>query len=148
MMNPLLFENMPPFIKREMEKITEQIQPLMKKNSKYVMFAFPLMIVGGFNLLLTFFDGGVGFDQLLVPSIYALITAIGIALYKESKHVNKQIHRIGKEHMIERIETSSIIADDKKNAYINMVKKQSKMSLQIFINFLTEENKQKQNMYL
>lgn len=148
MMNPLLFENMPPFIKREMEKITEQIQPLMKKNSKYVMFAFPLMIVGGFNLLLTFFDGGVGFDQLLVPSIYALITAIGIALYKESKHVNKQIHRIGKKHMIERIETSSIIADDKKNAYINMVKKQSKMSLQIFINFLTEENKQKQNMYL
>ncbi|GAA5417281.1 hypothetical protein Pryu01_02344 [Paraliobacillus ryukyuensis] len=148
MMNPLLFENMPPFIKREMEKITEQIQPLMKKNSKYVMFAFPLMIVGGFNLLLTFFQGGVGFDQLLVPSIYALITAIGIALYKESKHVNKQIHRIGKNHMIERIETSSIIADDKKNAYINMVKKHSKMSLQIFINFLTEENKQKQNMYL
>lgn len=146
-MNPLLFENMPPFIKHEMEKIVEQIQPLMKRNSRYIMFAFPFMFVGGFQLIMMFFQGSIGGDMLVVNGIYALMTAIGIALYKESRHMNKKIHQIGKKHMIERIETSRIIADDKKHAYIKMVKKHSKMSLQIFFNFLTEENQAKQNMY-
>ncbi len=146
-MNPSLFENMPAFIKREMDKITEQIQPLMKKNSKYIMFAFPFIIVGGFNLIIMFFQGGYGFDMLPITGIYALFTAIGIALYKESKHMNKKIHQIGKEHMIERIQTSNIISDDKKNAYIKMVKEQSKMSIQVFFKFLTEENQTKQRMF-
>ncbi|CQR47881.1 hypothetical protein BN1058_02213 [Paraliobacillus sp. PM-2] len=146
-MNPLLFENMPPFIRREMEKITQQIQPLMKKNSKYMMFAFPLMLVGGFNLVVMFFQGGFSFDMLPITGIYALSAAIGIALFKESKFMNKKIHQIGKEHIIERIKMSRIIGDDKKNVYIKMVKNQSKMSLQVFFNFLTEENQEKQNMY-
>ncbi|GGM19809.1 hypothetical protein GCM10011351_02090 [Paraliobacillus quinghaiensis] len=144
-MNPLLFNNMPPFIKKEMEKITEQIQPLMKKNSKYVMFAFPLMLVGGINLLILFIQNTWSLD--MVTGIYALMTAIGLALYKESKHMNKRIHQIGKEHMIERIKTSRIIADEKKKAYVKLVKEQSKMSLQTFFNFLNEENKERQNLY-
>lgn len=146
-MNPLLFDNMPPFIKREMEKITQQIQPLMKKNSKYVMFAFPLMLVGGFNLIVMFFQGAYSFDMLPITGLYALFTAIGIALFKESKFMNKKIHQVGKQQIIERIQMSRIIGEEKKNAYIEMVKNQSKMSLQVFFNFLTEENKEKQNMY-
>ncbi|MFB1051619.1 DUF5392 family protein [Paraliobacillus sp. JSM ZJ581] len=146
-MNSLLFENMPPFIKKEMEKITQQIQPLMKKNSKYIMFAFPFMLVGGLNLIVMFFQDAYSFDMLPVTGIYALITAIGIALFKESKFMSKKIHQVGKEHIIERMEMSRIIGEEKKNAYIKMVKNQSKMSLQVFFNFLTEENKEKQNMY-
>mgnify|MGYP005850118267 CR=1 FL=1 len=144
-MNPLLFNNMPPFIKKEMEKITEQIQPLMKKNSKYVMFAFPLMLVGGINLLILFIQNAWNMD--MVTGLYALMTAIGLALYKESKHVNKRIHQIGKEHMIKRIKTSRIVADEKKKAYVKLVKEHSKMSLKTFFNFLNEENKQRQNLY-
>lgn len=144
-MNPLLFENMPFFIKREMEKIAEQVHPLMKRNSRYVLFAFPLMLVGGMNLIIMAFQSSWNSEVLPFAGIYAFITSIGMALYKESKHVNKKIHQIGKKHIIDRIQTSHIVTDDKKKAYINMVKEHSKMSLQIFFNFLNEENKEKQN---
>lgn len=147
-MNPVLFENMPFFIKREMEKIAEQVQPLMKRNSRYMLFAFPLILVGGMNLIILFFQDNWHSAMLPITGIYAFITAIGMALYKESKHVNKKIHQIGKDHMIERIKTSNIVTDDKKKIYVRMVKEQSRMSLQTFFNFLTEENKEKQNRYL
>ncbi|WP_112180658.1 MULTISPECIES: DUF5392 family protein [Paraliobacillus] len=146
-MNPLISEHMPFFIKREMEKIAEQVQPLMKRNSRYILFAFPLMLVGGINLIIMAFQGNWSEDMLPIAVTYALIASIGMALYKEAKHVNKKIHQIGKEHMIERIKTSHVVADDKKKAYINMVKEHSKMSLQIFFNFLTEENKEKQDTF-
>lgn len=146
-MNPSHFEHLPPFIKKEMEKIAEKVQPLLKKNTTYFMFGLPLMLVGGLNIAMHYTQGSLTMNSILMPAIYALMAAIGLALFQESRGLKKQIHRIGKAHMVERIKQSDIIEENRKQIYILTVEKQTKMDLQPFFKFLTEENKERQNTY-
>ncbi|WP_067839968.1 DUF5392 family protein [Amphibacillus sediminis] len=143
-MNPIQFEQLPPFIKREMDKISEKIRPLMKKVSTYSMFGFPLMLIGIFNMVIPFLNQEFSMESLLVPGVYALVAAIGVALFKESNFLKKQIHQIGKNYMVERINRSELMEADEKERYIAHVKKYVKMDLQPFFRFLTEENRRRQ----
>jgi hypothetical protein len=146
-MNPSHFEHLPPFIKREIEKISEKIQPLLKKNSTYFLFGFPLMLVGILNIMMYFTQGNINMDSALIPGLYAIMAAVGLALFQESKSLRKQINIIGKEHMVERIKQSEVMEEAKKKKYILTVEKQTKMDLQPFFNFLTEEDKEQKNSY-
>lgn len=146
-MNPSHFEHLPPFIKREIEKISDKIQPLLKKNSTYFLFGFPLMIVGILNIMMYFTQGNINIDSALIPGAYALMAAVGLALFQESRLLRKEINTIGKEHMVERIKQSDIMTEGKKKNYILTVEKQKKMDLQPFFKFLTEENKEQKNSY-
>ncbi|SEN67126.1 hypothetical protein SAMN04488134_101603 [Amphibacillus marinus] len=143
-MNSAQFEQLPPFIKREMDLISEKIRPIMKKVSTYYMFGFPLMLIGILNMVLPFINTDFAMETLLIPAIFALVAAIGIALFKESRFLRKQIHRIGKDYMVERISKSEVMEDSEKSRYITNVKKQVRMDLQPFFKFLTEENKRRQ----
>lgn len=146
-MNLSQFEHLPPFIKREMESIAEKIQPLLKKNTTYFMLGFPLMLVGIINILMHFTYGSWDMSSILIPAVYALMSAIGVALFQESRGLKKQIHHIAKAHIVARIKQSDVMTDDKKNIYISSVQKQPKMDLQLFFKFLTEENRERQSSY-
>lgn len=136
-------KDLPVFIKKELEGLFEKLTPLLKKNAKYKMFALPLLIFSVINLILWLVMGGLAYGFLMV---YALIAAIGVALYKESRHIKKQIRTIEQEHMVDRIQTSDVINDYQKKDYISMIKSQPRLSLQTFLQFLTEENDRKNRM--
>ncbi|GAA0480070.1 hypothetical protein GCM10008986_00710 [Salinibacillus aidingensis] len=147
MNNPMMFKHMPNFVKKELEAISETIEPYIKKHSKYIIFAIPLMTFAIFNLLFYLFTGGWYLNMLPTLAIYALMAAIGLALYKESKHVKKQIETISTEQMIKRIKKSEHMNDYSKTEYIKSIKEQPKYGFQSFINFLNEENQRKQRMF-
>ncbi|MDX8044504.1 DUF5392 family protein [Gracilibacillus sp. S3-1-1] len=141
-----LFNNIPAFMKNELEKLFAKINPLMKKNAKYMMFAMPLLFISVFNLIFFLFFGGFENSMLAIPVIYALMAAVGLALYKESKHIKKEIRQLETEYIVTRIEKSSILNERKKKDYISIIKTQPKLNLQTFMNFLTEENDRRKMM--
>lgn len=140
-MNSAQFERLPHFIKKEMDSISEKIRPIMKKVSTYYIFGFPLMLIGMLNILFLIFDNSITADNYVVPVVYAFFAALGLAMFNESRLLKKEIHEVGKDYIIERINKSEIMEDDEKNRYIASVRNQVKMDLQPFFKFLTEENK-------
>lgn len=146
-MNSAQFERLPHFIKKEMESISEKIRPLMKKVSTYYIFGLPLMLIGILNILFFLFDNGLSMESYLVPIVYAFFAALGLALFNESRLLKKEIHQVGKDYIIERINKSDLMGDDEKNRYIASIRKQVKMDLQPFFKFLAEENKRNQDSF-
>ncbi|SFL54650.1 hypothetical protein SAMN04487943_102156 [Gracilibacillus orientalis] len=132
--------DIPTFMKIELEKLFHKINPLIKKNSRYMMFAIPLLLISIFNFIFFLFFGGFSNGMLAVVVVYALMAAVGMALYKESKQIKKKIKQLEMEHIVTRIEKSEVMNEHKKKNYISLIKSQPKMGLQTFINFLTEEN--------
>ncbi|SDB86620.1 hypothetical protein SAMN05421734_1022 [Pelagirhabdus alkalitolerans] len=146
-MNPAQFEQMPSFIKKEMDAISEKIRPIMKKVSTYYMFGFPLMIVGIINLISHYVSNDFNTGDLVGPVVYALIAALGIALFQESRLLRKQIHQVGKTYMEERIKKSDVMNEAEKNRYIATIRKMVKLDFQPFIRFLTEENQRSHDYF-
>lgn len=136
-------KDLPIFVKTELERLFEKLSPLMRKNAKYRIFSLPLLFISILNLLFWLFIDGLDRGLLIV---YALIAAIGLALYKESSHIKKQNSAIEKEHIVNRIQTSDIINDYKKKDYLSMLETQPRMRLHTFLQFLTEENERKSRM--
>lgn len=137
----------PPFIQQEMDKILEKIRPLMKKISLYYMIGLPMLIVGALNMIMPFINPSAMFETYILPIIYALIAAIGLALFRESRFLRKQMHLIGKNYMIERVKRSQIVEEHVKKKYVERLAKPLKMDLPLFFNFLTEENRSKQTQF-
>ncbi|MRG85877.1 DUF5392 family protein [Salinibacillus xinjiangensis] len=146
-MNPMMFKHMPGFVKKELEAISEVLHPYLKKHSKYLVFALPLLTFSVFNLFFYLITGNLYLDMIPTLAIYALMASIGLALYKESRYVKKEIENIGMEHMINRIKNSEHMNDYSKESYINTIKEQPKLGFQPFIDFLTEEHQRKQQMF-
>ncbi|MFC4388707.1 DUF5392 family protein [Gracilibacillus marinus] len=134
----------PTFMRTELEKLFTKIGPLMKKNTKYMMFATPLILISVFNLVYFLFFEGLSNEIMTVTLIYALLAAIGFALYKESKRIKKQIKKLELEHIVKRIEKSDVMNEYKKKDYISLIMNQPRLGLQTFMNFLTEEEQRKQ----
>ncbi|QGH33851.1 hypothetical protein GI584_07375 [Gracilibacillus salitolerans] len=138
--------NIPTFMKIELEKLFHKINPLIKKNAKYMMFAIPLLLISILNLIFFLFFDGFANGMVAIVIVYALMAAVGLALYKESKHIKRKIKQLEMEHIVTRIEKSDVMNEYKKKDYISLLKSQPKMGLQTFINFLTEENDRRKMM--
>ena len=146
-MNSAQFERLPHFIKKEMDSISEKIRPMMKKVSTYYIFGLPLMVIGVLNIIFLFFDNEIAMESYFTPIIYALLAAVGLALFNESRMLKKEIHEVGKEYIVKRINKSELMEEAEKTRYISTVQKQVKMDLQPFFKFLTEENKRNHKDY-
>lgn len=140
-MNSAQFERLPHFIKKEMDSISEKIRPIMKKVSTYYIFGLPMMVIGVLNIIFLLIDNESAMDNSWIPIVSALLAALGLALYNESRFLKKEIHVVGKDYIIERINNSELMEESEKTRYIKSVEKQVKMDLQPFFKFLTEENK-------
>ncbi|WP_080848545.1 DUF5392 family protein [Cytobacillus gottheilii] len=132
---------MPAFIKKELEKLEEKIQPVMKKASKYVLFSYPLIFISIMNLFLVLFGMTTTENAALTIMIYAIIGAVGMALSKEGKLLRKDILKRTAEYIIERINKSEDASESLKNKYIMLVKGQPFLLIQHFIEFLKEEKR-------
>src|SRR5699024_3857623 len=98
------------------------------------------------NLFFMLIITGYNQDMMIALGVYALLGAIGAALYKESRHVNKEIWQIGLDHIIQRIKYSQHVNDYTKDKYVNNIKAKPKFGLHTFCNFLSEEQRRKKMM--
>ncbi|MBY0096194.1 DUF5392 family protein [Mesobacillus maritimus] len=132
--------DLPKHVSKEIEKLQEVLNPIMKKVTKYTMWTLPLILFSMFNLLSLMFVGALNFDNLSMILFFALAGAVGMALYKEIRIQRKQIQKISANYIIERIKKSEIATETHKNQYIALVSEQpiGKM-LNHFITFLNEE---------
>jgi hypothetical protein len=135
----LITSDMPRYIQREMERLQEEIAPLLKKMSRYTIWSLPLVFVSIFNLIFILVNQPIEREAYVVIIFYAIIGAIGLALSKESKLQRKAIHEQITTFMIERIRKSEISENRKKN-FIDLINEQPiNAKVNHYINFLTEE---------
>lgn len=139
----MMTNNIPQSTQKELEKLFSKLTPLMKKNAKYMMFAVPLLIIAFTNFIFFIFLDGFSEGMLITAIVYAVMAAIGMALFKETKYLKKEIKEIELEHVIGRIKDSDIINDYRKKNYTDQIKSEPKLAIQTFISFLQEENERK-----
>jgi hypothetical protein len=144
--NHFLLKRMPAFIKNELQIIMDVLQPLLKKHSKYLYISIPLMAFSIITLVIRLITGGWYLEGIPGLTIFAFMAALGVALYKESKSVKKDIEKTGMEHIINRINESEHMNDYSKKKYIQAIKSQPKLSFHAFLNFLNEEHQSKERM--
>jgi nucleoid-associated protein YejK len=139
--------NLPNFIKREIEQLHKIVTPLMKKVSKYSLWTFPLITISLFNLFFLLFITPQNEYTMLSIAIYALIGALGMALSKEAKIHQREVHKVGSDYMVERINKSEIVSENRKKEYIALIKEQPLRKLTHFIEFLSEEDNKAKRAY-
>jgi nucleoid-associated protein YejK len=131
---------MPNHVKKEIEKLQEIVNPIMKKIAKYTMWTLPLVLFSFFNMLSLIFLGSLNRDNLPMILFFALIGSVGMALYKEVRIQQREIQKISAKYIIERIKKSEVATETHKIQYIELIKEQpiGKM-MNHFIMFLNEE---------
>jgi hypothetical protein len=132
--------DMPNFVKREIERLEEIISPFLKKASKYALFSLPLISFSVINLFLLLFVTSEQKFTATTITIYAVIGAIGMALSKEAKIQQIEIQNISSDYIIERIKKSELASAHLKKQYIFLVKEEPSMAMQHFITFLKKED--------
>ncbi|WP_121613381.1 YwnF family protein [Mesobacillus foraminis] len=141
----LFMNQMPSNIKREIEQLQKILSPLMKKISKYAFWTMPLMGISIMNLGYLLFFGQVTRESIPAVIIFAVIGALGFALFKEVKLQQKELQKLSSIYIIERINKSEIATDNHKKEYISLIKEQPESkAMSHFINFLMEEDQRKQ----
>lgn len=89
-MNFYRVEQMPGFIKTEMQKIQKAVQPFMKKTVIYRFLAIPLAAFSLFNLAAFLFHASADRESLISAGIFALLAALGLAFLKrQAISINK-----------------------------------------------------------
>ncbi|MBT2755523.1 YwnF family protein [Mesobacillus foraminis] len=141
----LFMDQMPSNIKREIEQLQKILSPLMKKISKYAFWTMPLMGISIMNLGYLLFFGQVTRESIPAVIIFAVIGALGFALFKEVKLQQKELQKLSSIYIIERINKSEIATDYHKKEYISLIREQPESkAMSHFINFLMEEDQRKQ----
>jgi uncharacterized membrane protein len=142
-MKQLSIRQVPAYIQKEMELITKHVKPLVKKSSTYAFLSIPLILFSLTNLFILFINNGFNRDMWLTLLVFAVLAAIGMALSKESKSLQKEIQHKSNHYIIERIKKSRSVPDFKKKEFVNIIKKQPVLGFNTFINFLEEEKRLK-----
>ena len=140
-MNSLSFRNIPAYIQKEIDLISKHVKPLVKKSSTYGFLSIPLILISLTNLFILFINNGFNREMWITILIFAAFAAIGMALSKESKTLQKEIQRKTNDYILERITKSSIVPEFKKNEFVNLIKSQPVLGFNTFINFLEEEKR-------
>ncbi|UOQ92355.1 YwnF family protein [Halobacillus shinanisalinarum] len=114
--------DMPNFVNRELKQIQELILPTMKKVSKYTLGSFLLIAISVINLFSLVFIVPSHMSSMFTIGFYALIGAVGMALYKEARLQRKEMKKRSTDYIIERIQKSHLISDQSKEEYISQIK--------------------------
>ncbi|KAF1677983.1 DUF5392 family protein [Bacillus mexicanus] len=144
-MNFYRVEQMPGFIKSEMQKIQKAVQPFMKKTVVYRFLAIPIAAFSLFQLAVFLFHASADWKSLINAGLFALLAALGLAFFKEAGYQHKQIQKTIYIYMLNRIKKSEILSEDRKNSYTQQIKEEP-FAMRSFVEFLTEEDRRK-NLY-
>ena len=135
--------NIPHFMQNELKKIQLKLNPLLKKNMKYGFFSTVMIGFSVINLFFLLFKNDSYPISKIALCIYALIGAIGFALMKENKHNQKEIVKMSQKYVLERMKKSGYLTDARKNNYYQKVNEHPLMTMNVFIEFLAEEEQRK-----
>jgi len=138
--------NRPAFIEEELKKIQAQVLPLLKKNSTFSTLSFMLIVFSVMNLIYLLFMQPSGTTSKITIGFFALTGALGMALSKESKLLNKEILKNSRVYIEKRIESGSYLSDQRKAAYKKEIAEQPVLVMKHFIEFLAEEERTKKRM--
>ncbi|KXZ20632.1 hypothetical protein AXI59_14490 [Bacillus nakamurai] len=139
-------EQLPGFIKKEIQKMQTVIAPLMKKSIIYRFLAFPLAAFSLFHLASVLFLAPAGRGAFISAGIFAFLAALGLAFFKEAGYQHKQIQKTIRLYMLNRIKKSDILSEERKNAYTRLIAEEPS-AMKSFIEFLTEEDRKKEMLY-
>ncbi|MEQ6377200.1 DUF5392 family protein [Bacillaceae bacterium S4-13-58] len=141
----MIMNDVPPFVKREVDKLEETVEPIAKKAAKYSFWSFPLIVFSLINLFFLLFV--IQQNNLIAMAFYAVLGAIGLALSKEVRYQRKELMERTKEYIIKRIHQSEDVTPEVKNKYIQLVKQHPFRSFQYFVEFLEEEHRMSRLSY-
>ncbi|UOR13587.1 DUF5392 family protein [Halobacillus amylolyticus] len=127
--------DMPGFVNRELERIQEIILPMVKKVSKYTLGSFPLIAISVINLFSLVFIVPGHMSSMFTIGFYALIGAVGMALYKEARHQKKEMKKRSTDYIMERIRKSEVMSDRGKEKYMTLIKDNRLQTMNYFIKF-------------
>lgn len=141
-MNHSMIQKVPGYIQKELEAIGKYVKPLIKKSSIFTFISFPMIMFASINFLFLVLNGAVTRDAMPYLLFLAVFGAIGMALLKESRSLQKDIQVISNNYMVERISKSEAVTDAKKKEFISIIKNQPILGFNTFVSFLEEEKKQ------
>ncbi|ARK30505.1 DUF5392 family protein [Halalkalibacter krulwichiae] len=130
------------YTRKEFEKIQEMIAPLVKKSSTYAFLSVPMFSFSVVNLYFLLFNSSQA-NQMLWIAIFAILGALGLALFKESIHKNREIFNKSVAYIKGRINKSDLITDDEKENYLNEIKHNPVNVFKVFQKFLSREERLK-----
>jgi hypothetical protein len=131
--------DLPKFIKKEIEKMQEPLMPLFRKASKYGFWSLPFILFSFLNLIsLLFFTSERNLWEII---FFAAAGAFGMALLRESKLQKKQIQVVIYHYILQRIAQSQLASEALKKKYMTRIKRQPAMTIRFFIGFLEEEHR-------
>lgn len=137
-----LFTNIPRYVEREIEEIQKLTLPIMKKTRKYSFLAILIIPISILNLLSLVFFTPWSKEMFISTLIFAGIGALGFALQKEVRYSVKEIQKITIAYMKERVEKSKVMELHRQRHYIELLTTHPTRTLNIFQQFLEEENRQ------
>ncbi len=140
-MNPFSFQNVPNYIRKELEEIQHRVKPLLKKSAGFSFVSIPLVGFSLVNILFLLFIQEAQAIATPFLILFAVSGAVGMALFKESRIQNKEIHVKGIQYMSERINSSTFVSDDNKDLYIRQIQSEPALALKTFCEFLSQEER-------
>ncbi|MGN9866881.1 DUF5392 family protein [Bacillus swezeyi] len=135
------FNQMPAFMKEEMDNLKRVAAPLLKKRLIFLFIAIPL-ILGSLIYLSTFWSEA----SYMKIGIAAIAAAFGMALLKESSHQKRNVQQTVMKYILERMQKSEVLPDERKNRYVRAVKEEPFTVMRNFMAFLNEEEIRRQRL--
>ncbi|PMC37954.1 hypothetical protein CJ195_10175 [Bacillus sp. UMB0899] len=137
-----MFTNIPRYVEREIEEIQKLTLPIMKKTRKYSFLAVLIIPISILNLLSLVFFTPFSQEMFISTLIFAAIGALGFAFQKEVRYSMKEIQKVSISYMKERVEKSRALDLHRQRHYIELLTNHPTRTLNIFQQFLEEENRQ------
>ncbi|MBU8906670.1 DUF5392 family protein [Desertibacillus haloalkaliphilus] len=132
----------PRYTRNELEKIQKLIAPAVKKSTIFIFLSMSMISFSIINLYYLIFGTGTSGLTIFVL-LFSLLGALGVALYKESLHKNKEIQQLSREYIIDRITKSEHLPDDAKDKYVAKIQADPKTTFEVFFQSLDQEERMK-----
>ncbi|MFN2744567.1 YwnF family protein [Bacillus sp. z60-18] len=140
------FNQMPAFMKEELDNLKRVAAPILKKRLVFLFVAIPLLLAS--LIYLSTFWGQVSFgtESYIKIGIAAIGAAFGMALLKESSHQKRNVQETVMTYILDRMQKSEVLPDDRKNRYVRAVKEEPFTVMRSFLEFLNEEENRRQRL--
>ncbi|GEL08001.1 DUF5392 family protein [Salisediminibacterium halotolerans] len=134
------------YVKHEVDALQKMLAPKMKKSLLYGAIAIPLIISSVFNLYFLLVHVPSGAEMVWFLLLFAVLGAVGMALFKESKFLTNDMRSESYVYMQERVKNSSLLNQELIDRYIHDLQSEPKKAMDTFIMFLEHEERVKRLM--
>ncbi|AAU25334.1 YwnF family protein [Bacillus sp. FSL W8-0445] len=133
------FHQMPAFMKEEMDNLKRVAAPFLKKRLIFLFIAIPLLLASFVYLSSFWGQAAYGTDSMIKIGCAAAGAAFGMALFRESSYQKRNVQQSVMKYILERMQTSEVLSDERKSRYVRAVKEEPFTVMRSFLEFLNEE---------